>query len=173
MYPKLHANAYVRPRDYIGATFYGMASVVGQSRDSGALERSNFRVALATLERSIAPADLDAYMESHDGEEPFFATRAHHWAVGWVETLYVALDAPASVLDAAEKILERLESYPVLDEDDFGEEEYREASEYWARASVADRVHEIQRCGADPAVSVFAARRSDLPEGLYVSDLLA
>lgn len=83
---------------------------VGQHRDSDSLERSNFDTALQILENEEGAAD---------DVEVF---RFGHWAVGWVEEIGFRLGTPAAA--RAEEIAQRLEDYPVLDEDDFSAREW-------------------------------------------------
>lgn len=88
------------------------AAAVEQSRDSDALDRSNFRVIAADM-RERFPAGV--------------ATEtANHWAVGWVESLLVAPGNVAAIV-AARLWIARLNDYPIADEDDFAQLEYDEA----------------------------------------------
>jgi hypothetical protein len=86
---------------------------LGRSRDSNNLEESNFVSALKLL----------------GGEsEDIVIERAGHWAVGWVE--HIAINpANAEKIKIAEDILDRLENYPILDDDDFCQREYEEYSQ--------------------------------------------
>lgn len=94
----------------------GWGIAYSQHRDSEALERSNFRAMLAICE---AEDDDAVTVESMS-----------HWAVGWVEYILVRPDSAAWL--AAEQARERLDDYPVLDDDDYSEEEYRESCESMA-----------------------------------------
>lgn len=89
--------------------------VVGRSRDSDCLEESNFAMALKRL--------------GGEDSEDVLVARYGHWAVGWVEEVYVRPETKAA--DEAQKIVDELESYPVLDDDDFNEREYNKACEIW------------------------------------------
>jgi hypothetical protein len=116
----------------------------GQHRDSDTLTRSNFRSILAAL----------------GGEsETVIIVRDNHWAVGWVEAIYIH-ESDATALATADAILEGLDGYPVVDEDDWSELEYAEAAEYWARMSVSERLYFCQKHDCSP----FAARRAELPD---------
>ena len=106
--------------------------VAGRSRDSDCLEQSNFETMQAELE-AIDP-------------EAVTIERAGHWAVGWVETLQIALDADA-VIDKAVELLTAKEDYPVLDEDDFSRREHEKACEVWDSFTTRDRVDTLQRYG--------------------------
>ena len=83
-----------------------------QNRDSGALDRSNFRVQERILE------DLGIETETH---------RFGHWGPGWYEILLVE---PGGA-DAVDEIAQGLADYPVLDDEDFSEEEHKETEESW------------------------------------------
>lgn len=88
-----------------------------QTRDSEALERSNFRVALARVEA------LDSEGEDHQ------VHRFGHWGPGWFEVIVVR-PTPA-MLSLAGEIACSLADYPILDESDFSELESEEAWEAW------------------------------------------
>ena len=136
-------RSYVRPSSYIGPDYFDSYAVAGQSRDSDALERSNFAVMLERL----------------GGEsETVFVVRDSHWAVGWVETLRVMAHDTARC-QRADTLLAKLADYPVLDEEHWSNLKYEDASTCWQNMPVAYRVELCQRFG----VSVFAARRDDMP----------
>ena len=77
--------------------------VVGRNRDSDALVRSNFRVALKEMGGE------------HTGVE---VHRFSHWACGWCEILLVAPE----LAEDADKIRKALDAYPALDEQDYAME---------------------------------------------------
>lgn len=92
--------------------------VIGRTRDSEAISESNFRVALRLL----------------GGEGPDVRVERYgHWAVGWIEEIYVRPGSQAC--KTAEEIRERLDDYPILDEEDLSlleensEDEEREEQE--------------------------------------------
>lgn len=92
---------------------------VGQSRDSDALERSNFEMTVKAL----------------GGESDIVTTvRESHWAVGWIE--WIAIEADGSLesdkaLKEADEIADALADYPVLDDCHFSQLEDEEANETW------------------------------------------
>jgi len=122
---------------------------VSQTRDSGALARSNYAAATASLD-AVDPGAIDH--EDH---------RFGHWGPGWVEILIVRPHTPCATV--AGEILCALADSPVLDEEAYSDLEWEEAAESWRWASVRDRVESCQRHG----VSVFAARRDAIPEGCW------
>lgn len=145
-YEPKNLKRWTMPDSYFGAVWPNYySSGFGQSRDSDALERSNFECALKAL----------------GGETDTVAVvRESHWAVGWVEWIAIQQDDGAA-LKVADELRERYENYPVVDEEHWSNLEYEEAQSYWASMSVRERCGAIKeaRCGA----SIFAARRDYLP----------
>ena len=158
-----HLRPYVRPSDYFGATWYGWYPVLGQSRDSGHVEASNFAVAWEGLE--LLQRECNSPDDELNGETaPFYTvvrTCCNHWAVGWVETIYVH-GSNRAALERADEILEALSDYPVLSDEDLSRREGEAATEYWARESVRGRARILRECRS--GVSLFAARRDELPQ---------
>jgi hypothetical protein len=106
--------------------WYGVS---GQSRDSQALERSNFKTALTML--------------GGEGENVLVA-RYGHWAFGWIEEIYVKPNTPQ--YDIACQIESSLADYPVLNDEDFSEEEMNEANKVWANCYDAkERIEYIRK----------------------------
>lgn len=106
--------------NYMGEDYSDYYLVATQNRDSDALVRSNFRTALNML----------------GGESKnVIVARSGHWAVGWIEMLLVH-ETAKSKIKIAEKIIKDLADYPVLDEQDYYEEQQAEwEADYstWAR----------------------------------------
>lgn len=156
----LESARWTKPEHYAGFNPGRDYVLLTQHRDSDALTRSNWRMAV----RDLKAEEFD-WNRGYDGPDNFpqrpavYTWRASHWAVGWVEYLMVREDAPGDVLTAAGEILCSLESYPVLSDDDFSELETEEAEEHWARMSVRDRVDILQRARA----CIFGARRDWIP----------
>ena len=137
---------WVRPQHYFGASWPDYFAFLGQHRDSDSVTRSNFMVALERL----------------GGEsDTVRVVRESHWLVGWVEWIAIH-ESDTATTEAAEKMLSKLEGYPVLSDDHWGELEYGEACDYWASMSVRDRAHYIAESGC--GASIFAARRDYLPQ---------
>ncbi len=146
------------PSDYFGYDPVGHILVASQHRDSDALTRSNYRVAMRRLRKV---AGLEEYIDPDVPDAPVYDWRASHRAVGWVEYLMVRPDAPEAVRAEAQAIADELADYPVLDEDDWSELEYTDAAEYWEACSVRHRAEMIRESGS--TASLFAARRAELP----------
>lgn len=145
-YKPENLRAYTRPQNYAGPDWYGYYSFLGQSRDSDALERSNFTRGLELI----------------GGEsETVLVVRDSHWAMGWVETIYIR-ESDEKALREADKIKAKLADYPVVDESHWSDLEYDEISEYWAELDVRWRLEAIKRSGA--SVSIFSARHNYLPQ---------
>jgi len=108
---------WTRPDSYFGESWPDYySSGVGQSRDSDALERSNFESMLKLL----------------GGEsETVIVVKESHWAVGWVEWIAIH-ESDDKALEIANEIMAALEDYPVIDKEHFCETEMHEANEVWA-----------------------------------------
>jgi hypothetical protein len=128
-----------RPQDYAGAIDDWMDegysnSVLSQHRDSDVLQRSNYEV----ISRDL----LDRFPDD------VRTTVSNHWAVGWVESLHVRIykesinleeiepgkfyghDSYTDAFIAAMEWKEKLDDYPVADEEDWSRREYEELIEY-------------------------------------------
>lgn len=117
-----------------------------QTRDSGPLAQSNFDVFLEGL------GGESAYVEVH---------RFGHWGPGWFEIILVKPTAKRTLEKAAE-MAAALEDYPILNEEDYSRREYEEACQAWDDLSIRERIEICAKRG----VSIFAARRDSIPEGL-------
>jgi len=85
--------------DSVYRTWFG---VLGRSRDSSCLEESNFKEGLKRL----------------GGEsENVLVGRYGHWAVGWIEEIYVRPLTPQAKI--AQEITDEIDTYPILNEDDW------------------------------------------------------
>ncbi len=105
--------------------------VVGQNRDSNALDRSNFAVAVESM-GPLDPEDKDHAIR-----------RFGHWACGWFELLLVRPDTACAKEGAS--IEAALADYPVLNEEDFSAEEQGEADEVWRNCyREAERIEYIR-----------------------------
>lgn len=91
--------------------------VITRNRDSDILTESNFQCA------------LDQLGGESDTVEIF---RFGHWACGWWEALAVKKGSKEEAI--AQKIVNDLDAYPVLDENDFSEREMEYHAEYAEQA---------------------------------------
>ena len=130
---------------------------VTQTRDSGRLERSNFRVVLSDL------GGESETVEVH---------RFGHWGSGWYEIIICAPDSPAA--SACVEWEESLADYPVASDEDYSTLEHEEISEQWGDdARTRGRIiKDYNRRYPEPhlacyRVSLFAARRDEIPDRVY------
>lgn len=127
-----NAEPAVHPEDY--------AILYLSNRDSDCLEESNAAAILLELsEHSGSIADGDEIEEqSH-----------RHWAVGHVDGIVIRCvneyGEPTAAFQALYAIAERLDEYPIQDEDDFSEREQATANLTWKNCySPAERIDYIR-----------------------------
>lgn len=118
-----------------------------QHRDSGLVDQSNFAMFLERLGG-----------ESDDVAVEHFS----HCLVGWTEAILLRPESPK--VAEAEALLEELEDYPLLSEDDHSRREWDTAHETWQCMSVKERVAAIQRYGRSTGGGVFEARHDYFTE---------
>jgi hypothetical protein len=108
---------WTMPRDYFGESWPEYYSAgVGQSRDSDALERANFRAMLQLL----------------GGEsETVLVVCESHWAVGWIEWIAIH-ESDSKSLQLADDARQALDNYPVLNEELYSELEDDDCQLTWA-----------------------------------------
>lgn len=151
----LEERRWVHPDSYAGATFEDYFVIVGEHRDSGPLERSNFFCVARDLE--TVGFDVD------ERQEAVIAT-ASHSGVGWSSTIMIHETASDEMKVRAFRIVVGLMDYPVVDEDHYSALELEETYEAWERMDLGQR---IETCG-EVGVSIFAARHDDeMPEAVY------
>lgn len=136
MYTPKHLKKWTFPRDYSWATWEGYyVAPVGRHRDSDILTNSNWDSQWETLK------PLQADIPDEDATSPVQVC-ANHWAVGWVE--WVAIhESNEAALKAADAIAERLEDYPVLDDDDCCQREHEDYLESWKFYGCRDFIGEL------------------------------
>lgn len=102
VYQPQHLKRWEYPQNYSGASFNDYYRTgIGQSRDSECIERANFA----------------AMLEKLGGEsETVVVSRCGHWAVGWVEAIYIH-ESDTDKLKLADAIMADFEEYPVVDDD--------------------------------------------------------
>lgn len=141
------------PSFYYGATWEEYYVGLGKNRDSDTLTRSNFDVCLERL----------------GGEtETVQVVSENHWAVGWVEWIAIH-ESDKKALDAMRDMFEKLENYPVLDEEHFCEAENDEAQEIWRNCySDRERLAYIKKHGSQFGELSFTELRENV-RGEYFS----
>ena len=118
-----HIKKWTRPESYMGPSYHGYYCGPGMHRDSDALARSNFKVALELLGGESACEDA-----CDDGHTcAVLVVRDSHWAVGWIEYILVH-ESATDKLAILDGIYSKLEDYPVLNDEDFSETEMDEAN---------------------------------------------
>jgi hypothetical protein len=125
MFEPQHLKLWTMPQNYAGEVWPAYySSGCGQSRDSDALERSNFACMLKAI----------------GGEsETVHVVRESHWAVGWVEWIAIHQD-DEKALQLADEVQAGLEDYPAVNEDHWSELEWNEAADYWDSLSPREKV---------------------------------
>lgn len=117
------------PKYYVGESWPEYYVFLNQNRDSDCLTQSNFRVALKRL----------------GGEsETVLVIRESHFLCGWVEWIAVHKDDEIAI-KLAEEMQEKIENYPILDEDDCVELEHDEASDHWKTFSNSERIEYVKK----------------------------
>jgi len=96
-----------RSENYIGELYYDYYVLLSRCRDSGLVEESNFQSALKML----------------NGEsDTVKVIRFSHWLCGWIEVILIH-ESDKESINKGNEIEKALESYPILDEEDFYERE--------------------------------------------------
>ncbi len=165
MYESDTLHRWTHPDSYGGHDPIGDYQLCGQSRDSDALERSNYkRIFEDLLKKAVElgqPEDTETDYREDEPKQWVYDFRANHWAVGWVDQVIIRKEAPEALIHFAEEIRDAIDSYPVYDEEHFSELEVEEAENYWGSMPVKERYELIKEWA--PEVSIFAARHDYVP----------
>ena len=92
------------------------AIIYTHNRDSGLLTMSNADVIAKAMEPFTETDDPDVVMESHD-----------HWAVGHVDGFSIRVYRDGDLTEAFKTyhdLMEQIDGYPILDEEDYSNREY-------------------------------------------------
>lgn len=143
---ELKAGMLKRPSDFayygnLDLSVWGFAPI-GRHRDSDLLTLSNFDTALAIL-RKVSGKSVEVMHTSH-------------WAVGWYDHVMVRVTAKKT-MQALLEICDRLDNYPVLDEEDWSMREYEQACEAydaWAR-------HDVAKLAQDKGIKILLDEDGD------------
>jgi len=125
-----HLTLWERPNNYAGAQWPDYYRFLSRHRDSDALTRANFDAGLKAIGGEKNHAELEDASDPGGALSLVKVVRENHWAVGWVEWIAIH-ESAVEQLEIADKILGRLEGYPVVDENLFSEYETDEANEVW------------------------------------------
>lgn len=146
---------YERPDSYCGPEYYGCYPFIGRSRDSRLVESSNWKGITEELKKKFGPEQCGEYGNdgfcgakkvTEAGKPTWFIIRDSHWAVGWVETLYIHQDAK-EIVAWAEAVEKRLEGYPIYNEDLYSEMEMEEKAKFWQNCDKDERVALLKEAG--------------------------
>jgi len=113
-------------------------------RDSDLLNDHNWNVFVGSLESVANRYDWEIIRFDSD-------------LVGWVEHFLIRPGSEAQSI--CQELLDRLEDYPILDEDEYYQRRDDEAGKYWQDMSLRDRIDMLARNGEN----IFAARNDELP----------
>ena len=147
---------YKRPSDYCGPDYYDCYCFIGRHRDSSLVEASNWDAITRDMEKKFGEEECGPYGDeefdvqgklNEDFRKPatWFTIRDSHWAVGWVETLYIHKDAKEIVEWATEVQRKLKEDYPVYDDDLYSSMEWEQKQKYWDGCSPQERVELLHR----------------------------
>ena len=92
------------------------AIIYTHNRDSGLLDQSNADAIAEALKPFTESDDPDVVMESHD-----------HWAVGHVDGFSIRVYRNGEITEAFKTyhdLMEQMDGYPILDEEDYSNREY-------------------------------------------------
>lgn len=137
---------WTRPESYGGAEWPDYYVFLGKTRDSDCLTLSNYECASKMLRPQGVPDAAGDWGSAGREEQPdtVITIREGHWAVGWVEWIAIHKSDTAA-LTMADSILEKLDGYPVLNEEDFSEREQEEANSIWTDCyTVENRIEYVR-----------------------------
>ena len=121
---------------------------VMRDRDREPFHESNFQTALEMLK------EVDPDQEDHQ------ELRFGHWGPGWFEIIVVRPGTEAEKV--YRKIVDMLEEYPILDDEDLSEREWKEFEEIWESDGAYDLARLLQkRFGFGNALFDFLVEHSD------------
>lgn len=156
-----HLRRYTTPRHYAGAEWPEFFPVYSHHRDSGDLDESNWTYIVRELGAVDAEQD-DSQVWTRARRQPgAIIVREGNPFTGWGEWVGVQDNRP-DLLAKADEILGALESYPVLDDEDFSRREWETATERWRGLSLRERIDMID---GQEDVSLFSVRRDEIPSG--------
>lgn len=92
------------------------AVIYTHHRDSGLLDQSNAAVIAKAMQPFVDADDSDVGAEQHS-----------HWACGWIDGYSIRVFRNGEITEAFRtyhKLAERMDQYPILDEEDFSRREF-------------------------------------------------
>ncbi len=148
-----HASGWDSEKNYIGKDLSEWFKVVSYTRDSEILSKCNFDIALERL--------------GGEKENCVLVAEFGHWACGWFKWLLIHESAPAELFEKAEEIVESIEAYPILDENEYSkrcDESRDEEWKDWGRRHYADLI-DAELC--DGSFDTLCETLPDLEHLLY------
>lgn len=147
-----------------------------QTRDSQPYERANYDAVVEALDGACTKHWWFWWQGQQVEGEPDYSNdyqehRFGHWGPGWYDVIIVKPDTEAA--REAQSITDAFENYPCVDEEKLSEYEWEEAEEYWGSMSIGDRIEVIASGKYGIEANIFAARRDELPAGIWVSEFIA
>lgn len=158
---------WTHPDSYAGFSPDGDILVYSIHGGADALARTNWNAALARLLAASGqgkPGEPQGGWQATRPNEAVYTWEASCSLAGWRRYLMVRADAPPAVIAECEAIASELAAYPSLDDDAWGELEWKEANDMWRDCFTVRERAALIRDHA-PECSIFAARRPWLPEG--------
>lgn len=123
------------PESWYGKHWEGYYVFLGKYRDSDILTECNYDVAYSRIE---------SLNTEFDGNNTIVKVRESHWAVGWIEWIAIH-ESNIPALKLADSIQDKLNDYPILDEEKHTELEEKEANRIWKECyRTKDRIKYIR-----------------------------
>ena len=137
----IHLKRWTRPNCYMGAEWAQWFVFLGRNRDSDDLTNSNFDCGLAAV-KAVANKELSC---DKDEMASIQVVSENHWLCGWVEWIAIH-EFDTAALECADKLMKRLDNYPVLNEEDWSRRESEHADSVWKDCyNVGERVEYIRK----------------------------
>jgi hypothetical protein len=119
MYTPKHLKKWISESNYGGEDLSAWYILIARTRDSDNLENSNFE----SIREFIK---LQGYnINDNDVKEinNVLIAGFNHWACGWIDCLMIHENNEAALI-VGDEIKEKLDNYPVFNEDDYQEREF-------------------------------------------------
>lgn len=130
---------YERPDHFMDSAQFDRREyyvAAGQHRDSNLLERHNFEEFVEAMKEH----------QQEESEAGWMIIRDRHWAVGWVEGLYIHKNAIV-LCDVAEELLHDLSQYPILNDSMYSYKVHDEMYQQWSMMPYRERMALLKENG--------------------------
>lgn len=137
--------------------------IYGRHRGRSIMEDVNYTLILKDLQAK------EAELGGSQDELPWvYDQRDSCSFAGWVECIYVRMEAPDKLLKFADDILHKLEGYPVYNEDKYGEAQYEAINSYWDLAHESEKLDLIvEQCDVDEDEAQRIVDAGEFPNEVY------